>query len=274
MTPAERQQAADSWRRRWRRTSSGAPDRARSRSPTPTRRRRCGIRCCRASRGAAVARSVRAIEAGRRAAAVVGRRDRVRAGDAAVALDRVAAAHVRAADEHLSRAHRAARPKIRSVITLTRDHALARAKAADAEIARRQVSRSAARHSVRREGSARHEGHSHDLRRRAVPQSRADGRLRRRPPAERRRRGARRQALARRARAQRHLVRRPDDEPVAARGRRVGIERRVRARRRRRRSSAFSIGSETGGSIVVAGDALRRHRVCGRRSAACRAPAR
>ena len=36
----------------------------------------------------------------------------------------------------------------------------------------------------------------------------------------------------------------------------------------------FSIGSETGGSIVEPVDALRRHRVCVRRSAACRAPAR
>ena len=47
---------------------------------------------------------------------------------------------------------------------------------------------------------------------------------------ERCRRRADRQALARRARAQRHLVRRPDDEPVAARGRRIGIERRARRR--------------------------------------------
>ena len=36
----------------------------------------------------------------------------------------------------------------------------------------------------------------------------------------------------------------------------------------------FSIGSETGGSIVAPVDALRRHRACVRPSAACRAPAR
>ena len=70
-------------------------------------------------------------------------------------------------------------PKLRCVITLTKDLALAQAKQADAEIAAGQVSRPAARHSVRREGSARHRRHPDDLRRRAVPQPRA------RPPTPR-----------------------------------------------------------------------------------------
>ena len=68
---------------------------------------------------------------------------------------------------------------------------------------------------------------------------------------ERRGRGADREVEPRRACAQRHLVRRPDDESVAARRRGLRIERRTGRGDRGRRSSAFSIGSETGGSIVA-----------------------
>ena len=65
-------------------------------------------------------------------------------------------------------------PKLRCVITLTKDAALAQARQADAEIAAGHVSRAAARHSVRCEGSARHRRHPDDLWRGAVPEPRAD----------------------------------------------------------------------------------------------------
>ena len=229
MTPAERQQAADSWRQ------SLAPYLERRTGP-----RKVAIAATDApatlwnpmlpGHGAgAVARSVRPVEGRRRAAAVIGRRDRLRAGDATVEMDRVAAAHVRAAYEYLSQSHRAAGSE--DPIGHHADQG-SRARAREGgrrRDRRRQIPRSAARHPVRRERSARHEGHSDDLRRRAVPQPRALGGLRGRAQAERRRRGAGGQALARRARAQRHLVRRPDDEPVAAGRGRVRIERRARS---------------------------------------------
>ena len=99
---------------------------------------------------------------------------------------------------------------------------------------RGKVSRTAARHSVGVEGSARHGGHRHDLWRRTIPQSRSEVDATVVTAAARAGRGAHRQAEARRARAERHLVRRTDDESVAARGRRVRIERRARAQQRRR----------------------------------------
>ena len=68
--------------------------------------------------------------------------------------------------------------------------------------------------------------------------------------AERCRRGDAGEALARRARAQRHLVRRTDNEPMALGGGRVGIERRAWCGDGCGARGSFSIGSETGGSIV------------------------
>ena len=72
-------------------------------------------------------------------------------------------------------------------------------------------------------------------------------------------RRAGRQALARRARAQRHLVRRTDDEPVAARGRRIGIERRTR-RRHGRRAGGVLHRQRNRRQHRLAGDAMRCHR--------------
>ena len=65
-------------------------------------------------------------------------------------------------------------PKINATITLTRDLALEQARRADAEIAAGQVSRTAARHPLGREGSRRHRRHPHHLRSRAVPQPRPE----------------------------------------------------------------------------------------------------
>ena len=64
-----------------------------------------------------------------------GRGHRVRHRRRAVALDRVAGALLRTADADLPRAHGALDPKMRCIITLTPDHALAQAQQADAEIA-------------------------------------------------------------------------------------------------------------------------------------------
>ena len=234
MSAAEREMAAASWRR----------------SMAPLLERRVGPRkvalepdVAPATRwnpvlgGRARGPDARHVRAQRRragSAARERRRHRVRAGDQAVALDRAEGAHLRAPDEHLSSPDRAVRSASSArVITLTKD---LRARAGEA--GRRgdrggQVSRAAARHSVRREGSARHRGHRDDLRRGAVQEPRAGRRRRGRAASERGRRRARRQAEPGRARAQRHLVRRPDDEPVAARGRRVGIERGARRGDRR-----------------------------------------
>ena len=64
-------------------------------------------------------------------------------------------------------------PKLLCLVTLTEELALQQAAAADARNQGRQVSRTAARHSVRREGSLRHQGHPHHLGRRAVPEARS-----------------------------------------------------------------------------------------------------
>ncbi len=115
-------------------------------------------------RPARFARSIRAIGWRGEAAAVVGRRHRVRAGRRSVALDPGADADVRAADEHLPRAHRAPRfedPR--------GHHGHEGSRACAREAGRRrdrggEVSRPSARHSVRRERPARHEGHPDDVR--------------------------------------------------------------------------------------------------------------
>ena len=186
------------------------------------------------------------------------RGDRLRAGDAALALDRDEEADVRAAHEDLPRSPRA----IRSQAAL-RHHAHARLGARAGEEGRRgdrrgQVSRSAARHSLGREGPARYRGDPDDVRRRAVSQSRAHGGRRRGEAAQRRRRRARRQAEPRRARAQRHLVRRPDDESVAARGGIVRLERGP-GRGDRRRAGGVRDRQRNAGEHHQSVDALRRH---------------
>ena len=68
--------------------------------------------------------------------------------------------------------------KLRCVITLTADFALAQAaKKADAEIAARKISRATARHSIWCERSAGYGQHRHNVRRRAISQSRTQGGL-------------------------------------------------------------------------------------------------
>ena len=145
----------------------------------------------------------------------------------AVALDRTEGSHLRAPDEHLPAPHRAVRSE-----APVRHHAHEGCRARAGETGRRgnrgrEVSRATARHSVRREGSARYGGHRDDLRCGAVQEPRPVRRFRGGTAPERSRRRPHRQTESGRARAQRHLVRRPDDEPVAARRRRIGIERRT-----------------------------------------------
>ena len=120
------------------------------------------------------ARSVRPQHATRRAAARQRRGHRVRAGDPALALDR---AEGSSRSERLTNIYLQPHRAVRSEAAL-RHHAHAGRRAGAGEEGRRgnrggQVSRAAARHSVRREGSARHGRHRDDLRRRAVPEPRA-----------------------------------------------------------------------------------------------------
>ena len=66
------------------------------------------------------------------------------------------------------------RPKLLCVITLTEDHALEQAAEADKEIARRKISRTAARNSVRRKRPVQHEEHPDHLGGRTVQRSGPD----------------------------------------------------------------------------------------------------
>ena len=92
-------------------------------------------------------------------------------------LDRDAGAVVREADAHLHRAGRAARTEAPERDHADKDIALAQAKRADAEIAAGKIPRPAARHTVRREGPSRHEGHPDDLRGGALSEPRPGGGL-------------------------------------------------------------------------------------------------
>ena len=107
MTPAERQQAADSWRQ-----TAGAVPRASHRAAESSNRRhrRAGHALESDAPGAdvvVVAGSFRAVESRRHAPAVIGRRHRVCTRLAAIEMDRVATAHFRATYEYLSQSHRA-----------------------------------------------------------------------------------------------------------------------------------------------------------------------
>ncbi len=150
--------------------------------------------------------------------------------------------------------------KLRSVITLTKDACHRPGEAGRRRDRRGPIPRAAPRHPVRRQGSAGHGRHRHDLRRRAIQGSRARRRLRGRQALDRRRRRPHRQVEPGSAGTQRHLVRRPDDESVADRRRRLGVERGARRgdgggarrlldRQRNRRQHRVAI------------DALRRHRL-------------
>ncbi len=116
-------------------------------------------------------------------------------------------------------------PKLRCVITLTRDLALAQAKACRRRNRGGKISRTTAWNSVGREGSARHGGDRDDVWRRTVQGSSAEGRCGSRETIARRGRGADREVEPGRAGAERYLVWRADDESVAAGRRRLGIER-------------------------------------------------
>ena len=94
---------------RWRRSSSGASGRARSRSSPTSLPRRDGIRASRRRAVGPAADTFVRSALRQRSSARERRRHRVRARHAAVALDRKQGAHLRAADQHLSRSNRAAR---------------------------------------------------------------------------------------------------------------------------------------------------------------------
>ena len=120
------------------------------------------------------ARRLRAQHRRARSAARRRRRHRLCAGHAALTLDRAEVL----TSERLTNIYLRPDRAIRSEAALrssrsTKDAALAQAKQGRRGDRRRQVSRSAARHPVRRQGSARHRRHPHDLWRGAVPEPRA-----------------------------------------------------------------------------------------------------
>ena len=125
-------------------------------------------------------RSVRAQHERSWTAARKGRRHRLRAGDSSCrAGSNRASSPPSGSPTSISSAWSASIRKLRCVITLTREHALAQAQAGRRRDRRRQVSRPAARHPVGRQGPARHRRHPDDLRRRALPQPRASRQTRR-----------------------------------------------------------------------------------------------
>ena len=162
---------------------------------------------------------------------------------------------------HLPRPDRAVRSASSgAIITLTRDHALEQAQPGRRGDRRRQVPRAAARHPVRREGPARHRGHPHDLRRRAVPATGCP-RTTRRWCARLYDAGAVLIAkLSLGALALNDIwfggqTMNPWLLEEGASGSSAGPGAATAAA-----LVGFSIGSETGGSIVVPGHALRHHR--------------
>ncbi len=178
MTAAEREMAAASWRR----SMASLPRAAHGTAQGAARRRRRAGNAmepgaARTSSGPARDAFVRSTDAGAP----------LPASDADIAFAPVTQlsrwieqtqAHLRAAHEHLPRAHRAARSE-----DPLRHHAHEGLRARAGEEGRRgncrgQVSRAAARHSVRRQGPARHGGHRDDVRRGAIQESRAGRGLR------------------------------------------------------------------------------------------------
>ena len=124
MTAAERQQAADSWRQSLaqyleRRTGPRKVALADTDAPATIWNPMLP-----GHGGAVNPRSICPIDAGRQAVALIRRCDRVRAGHRVVAMDRIAATVIRAADADLSEPNRAARRK-----DPLRDHADPRSRA-------------------------------------------------------------------------------------------------------------------------------------------------
>ena len=242
--------------------SSAAPGRARWRStPTLAPATLWNPMLPPASAGAARATGSCASTADPAPLPAARRRHRLRAGDAALALDRVAASSrsERLTNIYLDRIERFD-PKLRCVITLTQDHALAQAKQADAEIAAGQVSRSAARHPVRREGPARHRRTSP---RPTAPSRSATACPRRTPRSCARLDDAGAVLIAKLSLGALALndiwfggqTMNPWLLEEGASGSSAGPGAATAAG-----LVGFSIGSETGGSIVEPGDALRRDR--------------
>ena len=179
--------------------------------------------------------------------------------DPTLALDRDAQTHLRAPHRiYLDRIERFD-PKLRCVITLTRDLALAQAKQADQEIAAGKYRGPlhgipwGAKDLVDTAGIPTTYG-AEPFRNR-VPHA---GRRRGPAPARGRRRAGR-QAEPGRAGAQRHLVRRPDHESLAAGRRRLRLQRRSR-RRHCRRPGGLLDRQRNRRQHRQSLDALRHHR--------------
>ena len=140
-------------------------------------------------------------------------------------------------------------PKLLCLVTLTEDLALEQAAAADQEI-KAGHTRSAARHSFRRQGPVRYQGHPDHLGRRALPESRAGRGRDRRGAAAQSRRGADRQTFDGRAGAGRPLVPGAHEESLEPRSRASSGSSAGSASATAAGLVGFSLGTETLGSIV------------------------
>ena len=164
-------------------------------------------------------------------------------------------------------------PTLLCVITPTRELALAQAKQADQEIAAGHYRGPLARHSLGRQGSARHGRHSDHLWCRAFQEPRAHGGCSRGQASARGRRGAGRQAEHGRVGAQRCLVWRADKESLAAGGRVVRLKRRA-GRCHRRGAGGLCHRQRDRRQHRRPQHALRSYRACARPLAGFPAPAR
>ena len=176
-------------------------------------------------------------------------------------------------DMYLSRLKRYD-PQLHFVINLTEERARKQATRPRRRDRARPLSRSAARHPLGREGSARRERLSHDVGRRALSGSRVRLRRDRREAPRRRRRRSRRQAHARR-RSRREIIWWKERTRNPWNPEQPGRAARRPARRRRRppdASASASARRRTARSRRPRARAALRDSV--RRSAACRAPAR
>ena len=151
-------------------------------------------------------------------------------------------------------------PILHCVVSLTPELARAQAKRSRRRNRRRQVSRPIARHPVRPEGPVRGARDQDDVGRLAVERPGHRHRRHRLHEAESRGRDPGREAVDRSPCRGRTVVRRPDTQPLEHQARMRRVRRPARARPRPPDLSAFSIGSDTGGSITAAGGTKRPRR--------------
>ena len=135
LTAAERAKLPGTGAVPWHRSMSDVPGHAKWRSSRRSLPIRAGIRFCPGQTCWPTTRSIYPEQARSRATSVARRRHRLRSGDSPGAWIENRQLSFRAADRNLSRALEKFDPKLRCVITLTSELALAQARKADQEIA-------------------------------------------------------------------------------------------------------------------------------------------